>query len=436
PGLGIRILGQKLVANGSTEAVVEDTTMFVEDLVAGVQRHRITDRIGQMYCRAVLFPTVVYRLMGQPLLDSELKKIEGPIVRFLKHAFGMPSTTPTSLIRHQKGANMPTLASVMATRNLDLTLRQMNGAGAPFFSSIARVLEDLTRRKIRFPGSILENAQHISGGRAKSRPGIGRLWYTSVARSINKYALTVERPYRYGECKTQVMTAFQKPLPDKIIDSLYDAEISEIAQAFWMTPLQGRGGTIFINNGRGDGDLHGTIGHAGNQYNTEADRLAGQAHGNEQRAWSLKIKLEDVKDTLVANAWFAAGNGKYELKNLFKKVTEQDSTERSLGFKLLLGNVPVMKQQVAWYLLAYPELEMLRCPRDHPKEAPKEMREHFLECTWGDPELLPPQPGSAVAAWMDTYTQQTIPMVGISQRDRWNALEALHQDMHPHQRTM
>ncbi|KAJ2383773.1 hypothetical protein GGI23_007073, partial [Coemansia sp. RSA 2559] len=134
PGLGIRILGQKLVANGSTEAVVEDTTMFVEDLVAGVQRHRITDRIGQMYCRAVLFPTVVYRLMGQPLLDSELKKIEGPIVRFLKHAFGMPSTTPTSLIRHQKGANMPTLASVMATRNLDLTLRQMNGAGAPFFS--------------------------------------------------------------------------------------------------------------------------------------------------------------------------------------------------------------------------------------------------------------------------------------------------------------
>ncbi|KAJ2401104.1 hypothetical protein GGI23_001615 [Coemansia sp. RSA 2559] len=227
-------------------------------------------------------------------------------------------------------------------------------------------------------------------------------------------------------------------------------------------------------------------GHAGNQYNTEADRLAGQAHGNEQRAWSLKvgapptvpywacwkgqpapgkpgslikriertvmdahllaqvrkanpqeqIELEDVKDTLAANAWFAAGNGKYESKNSFKKTTERDSTERSLGFKLLLGNVPVMKQQVAWYLLAYPELEMLRCPRDHPKEAPKEMREHFLECTWGDPELLPPQPGSAVAAWMDTYTQQTIPMVGISQRDRWNALEALHQDMHPHQRTM
>ncbi|KAJ2401103.1 hypothetical protein GGI23_001614, partial [Coemansia sp. RSA 2559] len=115
PGLGICILGQKLVANGSMEAVVKDTTMFVEDLVARVQRRRITDQIGQMYCRAVLFPMVVYRLMGQPLLDNELKKIEGPIVQFLKHAFGMPSTTPMSLIHHQEGANMPTLASVMAT---------------------------------------------------------------------------------------------------------------------------------------------------------------------------------------------------------------------------------------------------------------------------------------------------------------------------------
>ncbi|KAJ1896259.1 hypothetical protein LPJ81_004781, partial [Coemansia sp. IMI 209127] len=52
--------------------------------------------------------------------------------------------------------------------------------------------------------------------------------------------------------------------------------------------------------------------------------------------------------------------------------------ERSLGFKLLLGNVPVMKRQVAWYPLAYPEPEMLRCPREHPDEAPEETREHFL----------------------------------------------------------
>ncbi|KAJ2861608.1 hypothetical protein GGI22_002417 [Coemansia erecta] len=164
----------------------------------------------------------------------------------------------------------------------------------------------------------------------------------------------------------------------------------------------------------------------------EAHLLAQVRKANLQE----QIELEDVKDTLAANAWFAAGNGKYESKNSFKKTTERDSTERSLGFKLLLGNVPVMKRQVAWYPLAYPEPEMLRCPRDHPEEAPEETREHFLECTWEGPELPPPQPGSAVAAWMDMYIRQTIPMVGISQRDRRNALDALRQDIHPHQRTV
>ncbi|KAJ1885262.1 hypothetical protein LPJ81_006941, partial [Coemansia sp. IMI 209127] len=73
-----------------------------------------------------------------------------------------------------------------------------------------------------------------------------------------------------------------------------------------------------------------------------------------------QIELEGIKDTLEASTWFAASNGKYDSKNSFQRTTEWDSTERSLSFKLLLGNGPVMKRHVAWYPLVYPETEIMR----------------------------------------------------------------------------
>ncbi|KAJ2092254.1 hypothetical protein IW138_001325 [Coemansia sp. RSA 986] len=138
---------------------------------------------------------------------------------------------------------------------------------------------------------------------------------------------------------------------------------------------------------------------------------------------------------MAVSTWFSVGKGKFHAKNSFRKTTERDSSERSLGYKLLLGNIPVMKREAAWYSQAYPEPEMRQCPRGHTDEAPGETREHFLECTIGDPELPASQIESAIAAWTDEYARKRTPMVGITQTDRRNALEALQQDMHPHQQT-
>ncbi|KAJ2212409.1 hypothetical protein EV179_004662 [Coemansia sp. RSA 487] len=401
----------------------------------------------------------------------------------------------------------------------------------------------------------------LGQNRTKSRTGLGRLWNPSLSRVISKYEMTVESPRRYGGNKKQIMAAFQRLLPDNVIESLYAYGISEIAQAFWMTKELGsvyqneqarpglgrtsmhrmRGGhpqwkrfleTETANIHRGVTDVRDAIvdledseeievytdgslvdtplsqsmgfgvlfryrpwgrqsfeeerfrgccmealfsstmaevmaifmalalaevgpqkaleiktdsraiigalkrsspmaallewrsiwfeeywdsvkftwvkGHSGNLHNAEADRPAGSAHGNEQLVWSLKlgasrtapfwtcwndqpapgkpgslikriertvvgkrllaqvrvanpqeqIEQEDVKDTMAASTWFSAGNGKFHAKNSFRKTTERDTSERSLVYKLLLGNIPVMKREATWYLQAYPEPEM------------------------------------------------------------------------------
>ncbi|KAJ1770080.1 hypothetical protein LPJ74_003521 [Coemansia sp. RSA 1843] len=75
----------------------------------------------------------------------------------------------------------------------------------------------------------------LGQNRTKSRTGLGRLWNPSLSRVISKYEMTVESPRRYGGNKKQIMAAFQRLLPDNVIESLYAYGISEIAQAFWMT---------------------------------------------------------------------------------------------------------------------------------------------------------------------------------------------------------
>ncbi|KAI8323625.1 hypothetical protein GQ54DRAFT_332418 [Martensiomyces pterosporus] len=67
-----------------------------------------------------------------------------------------------------------------------------------------------------------------------------------------------------------------------------------------------------------------------------------------------------------------------------------DGDER-FGIKLFFGNVPVMMQQMSWYPLAYPELEMRRCPCERQSDSvPVESLAHFLEPTVDD--LPPPKP--------------------------------------------
>ncbi|KAJ2485947.1 hypothetical protein EV174_001408 [Coemansia sp. RSA 2320] len=143
-------------------------------------------------------------------------------------------------------------------------------------------------------------------------------------------------------------------------------------------------------------------GHAGDAGNEAADKLAEDAHYETGRVWSVKlgpppglrwwgcwgrqptlrrparmiasierawmasrllkqvraahpehsIGEKELEATIKALNWHATGEGKYIEKRSFGRTSERDATERSIGIKLLLGNMPVMKRQVAWYPLA------------------------------------------------------------------------------------
>ncbi|KAJ2237369.1 hypothetical protein IWW45_000978 [Coemansia sp. RSA 485] len=139
-------------------------------------------------------------------------------------------------------------------------------------------------------------------------------------------------------------------------------------------------------------------GHSGDSGNEEADRLAGTAHDSEERptmgkpdalikriereymaerlvaqvqttlsATGATVNTDEINDVLTALSWYKSGDGKFEEKSSFQRTSERDTSERSLGLKLLLGNLPVMVRQTAWYPTAYPEDTMRRCPKGHPE---------------------------------------------------------------------
>ncbi|KAJ1729096.1 hypothetical protein LPJ61_003693 [Coemansia biformis] len=63
-GVPVRILGQRLIADGTVEQMVADTREFVEEMVDSLSRRRLTDRICRLYCRTVVLPVLVYPAAG------------------------------------------------------------------------------------------------------------------------------------------------------------------------------------------------------------------------------------------------------------------------------------------------------------------------------------------------------------------------------------
>ncbi|KAJ2087128.1 hypothetical protein IW138_005175 [Coemansia sp. RSA 986] len=148
-----------------------------------------------------------------------------------------------------------------------------------------------------------------------------------------------------------------------------------------------------------------------------------------------QVEEEDIQDVLAAGGWFSFGDGRYQANNSFSKTSERDSTERSLGYKLLFGSVSAMVRQTTCYLQAYLEPEMRGCLRDDSDEAPVETLAHFLECTIGDPEQRTQPPGLAETTWMDEFVGQRTIMASITQKSRREITAALQQDLRQFQQT-
>ncbi|KAJ2059041.1 hypothetical protein GGH13_007018, partial [Coemansia sp. S155-1] len=264
-------------------------------------------------------------------------------------------------------------------------------------------------------------------------------------------------------------------------------------------------------------------GHSGDSGNEAADELAEQGHDVTERTWSLqlgpppglewwacwkrqptirrpgrmvtlieqewmatrlleqiqvahpeyRIHQRELTALLKALGWFAMGDGMYTPRRSFGKTSECDSSERSLGLKLLLGNIPVMQRQSMWYAGAYPEREMSHCPKSHcgeepatqlenrvapvrdsevdaetysqedmeprpriigsREEAPLESMAHYLECNSGDPPPNRPKDKSAAEIWKYDFRTRHNSFVGFSTWDWEEVQHILARQLHPGQ---
>ncbi|KAJ2714676.1 hypothetical protein H4R19_001605 [Coemansia spiralis] len=126
-----------------------------------------------------------------------------------------------------------------------------------------------------------------------------------------------------------------------------------------------------------------------------------------------------------ALSWYHGGDGRYAPKRSFGRTSDHDCTERSLGLKLLLGTLPVMQRQTAWYPEAYPEPEMRTCPKGHVRDALVETREHFLECSIGDARPIRPRGNGRADLWIWDYITERRTYAGITTGDSVAAERAL-----------
>ncbi|KAJ2098028.1 hypothetical protein GGI09_003523 [Coemansia sp. S100] len=154
-------------------------------------------------------------------------------------------------------------------------------------------------------------------------------------------------------------------------------------------------------------------------------------------------------------------------------MSERDSSECSLGLKLLLGNIPVMQRQSVWYARAYPEREMSCCPKSHcgeelvtqlenqvapvrdsevdaetysqedmelrprmigsHEEAPLELMAHYLECNSGNPLPNRPKDKSAAEIWKYDFHTRCNSFVSFSTWDWEEVQHILARQLHPGQ---
>ncbi|KAJ1674948.1 hypothetical protein EV182_002238, partial [Spiromyces aspiralis] len=106
--------------------------------------------------------------------------------------------------------------------------------------------------------------------------------------------------------------------------------------------------------------------------NNPTPRSAGRTCREQEEGWAAKQFIEQVKSAhkevefeekeievvlKVANG-AVDKEGRVIYKNSWRVTSEHDTRVRSFTIKTLLGYLPVMKHEVAWYPLVYPEPEL------------------------------------------------------------------------------
>ncbi|KAJ2099619.1 hypothetical protein GGI09_002692 [Coemansia sp. S100] len=105
----VRILGQYIIPDGHRASMSEYLKGTSWVLAASLKKKWITDRQAQYMYRAVLCPVMAYKMQGVMLSEEEITAIQAPMLKMVKHKFGVLSTMPESFWFLRIGGRLPCL---------------------------------------------------------------------------------------------------------------------------------------------------------------------------------------------------------------------------------------------------------------------------------------------------------------------------------------
>ena len=162
----LRILGMYIVPNG-THGPVHQMCVDLASSQAKLLRSRaMTDKIALFVVRAVMMPALTHKMQGHAFSPKEMHQIFKPIMHALKHACGLPTSFPSSLMHHRLAGNVPRLETVHTANNLTLLVRAMNMPSPLAEIIMTRIAA--TEHATRFPGPMLEVPWHVQPGHVRS----------------------------------------------------------------------------------------------------------------------------------------------------------------------------------------------------------------------------------------------------------------------------
>ncbi|KAJ2804499.1 hypothetical protein H4R20_002484, partial [Coemansia guatemalensis] len=190
----VRVLGQYVTPRGREAALATFIQEQAEELIRLLACKWLTDRQAQYMYRAVLLPITAYRIQGIPLLEQEVSGIQALLLRFVKHAFGVPSTSPSAFWFTRKGGRMMRLQAEVERQAIEMTVRLLSGKGCWEAGKLTRRIEAQVQTSLRFPGEMLAYPRLVAT--RKLEQGHGCIWWLYIAKILAAHGVAITVPER------------------------------------------------------------------------------------------------------------------------------------------------------------------------------------------------------------------------------------------------
>ena len=155
----LRVPGMYIVPDGDHAPIYRMCEELAESQAELLRSRAMTDKIALFVTRAVLMPALTYKMQGHAFTHEQLHRIFMPIMHALKHACGLASTFPSSVMHHRRAGKVPQLKTAHPANGLTLLVRAMNAPSPLGEITLARIAA--TEHALSFPGPMLEILWHV-----------------------------------------------------------------------------------------------------------------------------------------------------------------------------------------------------------------------------------------------------------------------------------